>query len=162
MFLFAAVVFKSVDSSYIPKDRQGSSQDSQQLENQIGDRPQLPENGQQIARQNNCTQVSPRSIFDIYPDVMLGETEVNRRTIKAGETHRYPIPVESGQRLSASLNTEDVSMNVLNGNEQLIDTGVSRWEETLNANETYYIAIAPVTGVCESEYQLTITVMPPS
>ena len=162
VFLFAAVVFKSVDSTDIPNDRQGSSTGPQQIENQLGDPPQPPENGQQTSEQNNCTQVSPLPPYGVYPNIMLGQTEVDRRTIKASETYQYAIPGEPGQRLSASVNTEDVSMNVLNSNEQLIAMGVSQWQGTLTANETYYIAIAPVTGVCESEYQLTITVMPPS
>ncbi len=103
--------------------------------------------------------------FDEALPLQGGTATQVRGNLRANETMNYRIQGVAGQTLRAQLSGEGVLLTVLGPNGRVLDGGAERvlgWSGVLPFDGEYVVQLRPVSGLEQSNYNLTLTLENPA
>ncbi len=98
--------------------------------------------------------------FDQRLDVRPGSTTNTQGNLRGNQTINYLVSLEEGQRLTAAVNGDGVTMNVLTPDKQPVDqqsVQVLNWTGSADVTGDYIVQVKPVDATAGTDYALTLS-----
>jgi len=98
--------------------------------------------------------------FDQRLNVNPGSTTSTQGSLRGNQTINYLVAIEEGQRLSATVEGDGVTMNVLAPDRQPADqqsSQVLRWDGRADFTGDYIVQVKPVDGANRTDYTLNLS-----
>lgn len=102
--------------------------------------------------------------FDQRLNVRPGSTTTTQGSLRGNQTINYLVTLEEGQRLSAAVDGDGVTMNVLAPDKQPVDqqaTQVLRWNGRADFTGDYIVQVKPVDAANRTDYTLKLSLEEP-
>lgn len=98
--------------------------------------------------------------FDQRLTVRPGSTTTTQGSLRGNQTINYLVSLEEGQRLSAAIDGNGVTMNVLTPDKQPVDqqsVQVLNWTGRADVTGDYIVQVKPVDGTASTDYALNLS-----